>query len=180
MLNIVHYYCHTRTYLASDRVIRAGPIVSVVPAQFLVVAHAAVVLALLHALGLDGLPLSLDSGCRNGSGEEGGKDECELHVDGNGYARLLELWLLWHRSWMRAEILAEEMEKGRGNRGLYICLTSYNLELIPYVHSLNIDLSGGYKLICMKTCMTGILPGRHPIRDPLAVMGTNHSCPRLV
>ncbi|OBT82452.1 hypothetical protein VE02_08799 [Pseudogymnoascus sp. 03VT05] len=39
---------------------------------------AAAALALLHVLSLAG-------GCRNGKGEEGGKDECEVHVDGDGY-----------------------------------------------------------------------------------------------
>ncbi|OBT73508.1 hypothetical protein VF21_07235 [Pseudogymnoascus sp. 05NY08] len=59
-----------------------------VPAELLAFpADAAAALALLHVLNLDG-------GCRNGNGEESGKDEGELHVDGNGYVGLLELWLL--------------------------------------------------------------------------------------
>lgn len=84
MLNIIYYYYHTRTYLARARVITAGPI-SAVPAQLVTFpADAAAALALLYVLNLDG-------GCRNGKGEEGGKDECELHVDGGGYVGLLEL-----------------------------------------------------------------------------------------
>ncbi len=76
MLKIIHSYCHTHTYLARARVVTACPI-SAVPAQLLTFpADAAAALALLHVLSLDG-------GCRNGKGEEGGKDECELHVDWN-------------------------------------------------------------------------------------------------
>lgn len=109
MLNIIQYYCHTRTYLARARVVTAGPI-SAVPAQLLTFpADAAVVLAFLR--------LSLDGGCRDGYGDEGGKDEGELHVD--GYVDLLELRLLWYRSW--------GWRQGVG-RGVYILvLTLHNL-----------------------------------------------------
>lgn len=90
MLNIIHCCCHTRTYLAGARIVTAGPI-SAVPAQLLTFpAYAAVILAFLR--------LSLDGGCRNGNSEEGGKDEGELHVEGDGCVDLLELRLLWYRS----------------------------------------------------------------------------------
>jgi hypothetical protein len=52
------------------------------------------------------------------------------------------------------------MEKGHGKRGLYISLTLHNLQLVPHIRSLNIDLNGGgYRLTCMKSCIAGILRG---------------------
>lgn len=58
-------------------------------AQFLVVpAYTAVVLTLLHDFGLDRCALSLGGWCRNGNSKEGGKDECELHVDNGSFGFL--------------------------------------------------------------------------------------------
>ena len=93
-------------------------------AQFLVVpAYTAVVLTLLHDFGLDRCALSLGGWCRDGNGEEGGKDESELHVDNGSFL----IWILWYGSWKRAKFFVEKTVKGIGKRASYTCLTSHDL-----------------------------------------------------
>jgi hypothetical protein len=107
-------------------------------------ADAAVVLALLYVWH------------RNGNGEEGGDDDGELHVDGDGSVLLLVLWLLWYESLIGAKTGGEEMEKGRQRRGLYICSASYTAGALlstPIPGAI-----GGFKLITVHGILQYLAP----------------------
>jgi hypothetical protein len=149
--NITDHYCYIRTYLARVRDVKAGSVVGAFEAQNLAFpADAAVVLAFL---------LSLDSWCRKGNGEETGKDEGELHVEGDSFLGVV-VFVVWELG-VGLELRLEQRRWIRGVReGVFISVQPRKQRL-PCIHPcLQLRLqktAGGFKLITVH--------GRIPLRS---------------